>query len=189
MGSTPSDPPPKAADSLYWGGSEPRAHCLFHCGWCLGGCLLRSWSLCWQAAPGKCLGLPHLPSVRASPGVLLALWGSRRLAHSRAEANQVWAGPLGTPRNPEVPACAFPRSMSSPGEWLFPGLWVTADMASDVYRKGPSTHNTRKGARESVSRAAECSLGGVPPPTSWQGGTTVEQPGRPASSPHWERAW
>lgn len=54
--------------------------------------------------------------------------------------------------NPEVPACAFPRGMFSPGAWPFPGLWVTADMASNVYGKGTSTHNTRKGAWESESQ-------------------------------------
>lgn len=154
--------PPKL-QTAFTGVAANHAHTAFSLWLVPGGGFLRSWSLCSRAAPGKSLGLPHLPLVRASPGVLLALWGSRRLGHSRAEANQVWAGPLGTPRNPEVPACPFPQGMSSPGEWLFPGLWVTADMASDVYRKGPSTHNTRKGAWESVSKAAECSLGGVPP--------------------------
>lgn len=43
-------------------------------------------------------------------------------------------------RNPDGPFYVFPQAMSPP-----PGmavLWVTVDMASHVYKKGTSTHNT-----------------------------------------------
>lgn len=68
------------------------------------------------------------------------------------------------PGNPEVPACAFPRGM-----WPFPGLWVTADMASNVYGKGTSTHNTRKGAWESESQGLRSAFweGSLHLPRGW----------------------
>lgn len=180
-GNTPSDPHPRAADSFYRGGSEPHTHRL--CTVWLQGRLVpgrrpkeqvpllvsSSW---W--APG-----PSSPahSVRGS---LVSSWPSGA-AEGWDRRGQRLPGMGRATGNPAVPACAFPRGTFSPGAWPFPGLRVTADMASDVYRKGASTHNTRKGAWE--SRTAESILGGVPPPTAWPG----DPPAHPTGKGHGEQ--